>query len=330
MAETPQRAICLCFQTAIQVLRALSISDAPIIERYSARTPLPLAPPQCSDLEHAFEQLESLGLLRDLIQPLHVLTGSPARCRPSNRCHPHVCSKPLPPASFFTAAQDLLCTKPALAFVQAATFLSLPALLALGYEWCGTYRKDPRSDNSVFQLKPLVSCAELRAFVRKHSFLRGSKLATKALAYLADGSASPRETQIAILFALPRCYGGYGLGVPTMNYEVRATAKARSISNRSSFRCDLCWPHARLDVEYQSREFHEGESSRIRDSRRANALMSMGFNLIAITNDELESPWAVDVIASTIAKAIGKKLRKEPADHLLRKMQLRKELGLPI
>lgn len=213
--------------------------------------------------------------------------------------------------------------------MQAAAYLSLPKLLELGYELCGTYRVDPRTGNTAFQVDPLTCCAELRSFVRRHSQLNGSRKAMRALDFLADGAASPREAKAAILLALPKRHGGYGFGVPTMNYEVKATAKARSIAGRSSFRCDLCWPDARLDVEYQSREFHEGESSRIRDSRRTNALMAMGFSVIAITNEELESLRATDVIAGTIAKTIGRRLRKTTRDYLLRKMQLRKELRLP-
>ena len=78
------------------------------------------------------------------------------------------------------------------------------------------------------------------------------------------------------------------MGFPRMNYEVIASPAARAISGKKSFRCDLCWPEARLDVEYQSKENHEGELSRIRDSRRANALAAMGWTVLGVTNDEPE------------------------------------------
>ena len=41
-------------------------------------------------------------------------------------------------------------------------------------------------------------------------------------------------------------------------------------------------------MEYQSREMHEGEESRIRDSRRTNALMAMGWTVVGVTNNELD------------------------------------------
>lgn len=325
-ASPVARPVCLGFQTAIQILRILSIDR---INEEQNRNSLPAIPPQKRDLEHVFDRVAKLGLPRDLMTPLHVLTNSAVRPRLSSCCQPHMCTFSLPPSCFFSFEKGTLCVKSPLAFVQAATYLSLPKLLELGYELCGTYRLDPRTDDIAFQVSPLTCCSELRAFLRKHPQLNGSRKAMRALDFLADNSASPRETKTAILLALPKRHGGYGFETPTMNYEVKATAKARSIAGRSSFRCDLCWPGAHLDVEYQSREFHEGEMSRIKDSRRANALMAMGFNVIAITNEELESVRATDVIASTIARAIGKRMRKETHDQLLCKMKLRKELGLP-
>lgn len=65
-----------------------------------------------------------------------------------------------------------------------------------------------------------------------------------------------------------------------MNYEVRASRAAEALTGKKSFRMDLCWPERKLDVEYQSREWHEGEASRVSDSRRANALMSMGWTVV--------------------------------------------------
>lgn len=114
-----------------------------------------------------------------------------------------------------------------------------------------------------------------------------------------------------------------------MNYEVIASPAARAISGKKSFRCDLCWPEARLDVEYQSRENHEGELSRIRDSRRANALAAMGWTVLGVTNDELNSLAATDAVAEAIRRHLGKRLRTNVSDWHARKLRLRRRLGLP-
>ena len=120
------------------------------------------------------------------------------------------------------------------------------------------------------------------------------------------------------------------MGIPRMNYEVKAIAGARTTSGRSSFRCDLCWADAKLDVEYQSREMHEGEESRIRDSRRTNALMAMGWTVVGVTNDELDSLAATDAIADTIRRLLGKRVQVRVSDYHARKLRLRRQLGLPV
>ncbi|GKG85370.1 hypothetical protein CE91St35_07520 [Eggerthella lenta] len=115
-----------------------------------------------------------------------------------------------------------------------------------------------------------------------------------------------------------------------MNYEVKANPAARALTGKSCFRCDLCWPEAKLDVEYQSRESHSGEKKRIEDSRRANALASMGWTVVSVTNDELDSLAATDAIADRIRKHLGKRSQVREANYHSRKLKLRRQLGLPV
>ena len=134
---------------------------------------------------------------------------------------------------------------------------------------------------------------------------------------------------LALVLGLPLKDGGHALGMPAMNHQVKATDRARVISGRSSFRCDLCWPDAMLDVEYQSREVHANEGSRIDDSRRANALASMGWTVVAITNDELDSVSTLAEIAKTLRKHLRLRYRPSFDDHYARQLRLRRALGLP-
>lgn len=158
----------------------------------------------------------------------------------------------------------------------------------------------------------------------------GARSVACIVPYLADGSASPRETKQALVLGLPHRHGGYGLGVPRMNYLVKASPAARALTGKSCFRCDLCWPGAKLDVEYQSRWAHEGEAKRLEDSRRANALASMGWTVVSITNDELDSLVATDAIADTIRRHMGKRSQVRVVDYHARKLKLRRQLGLPV
>ena len=115
-----------------------------------------------------------------------------------------------------------------------------------------------------------------------------------------------------------------------MNYEVEASPAARVITGKSFFRCDLCWPDAKVAMEYQSRESHSGEASRIGDSRRANALASMGWTIVEVTNDELDSLAAMDTIAETVCRHQGRCLRPRISDYRARKLKLRRQLALPV
>lgn len=330
-ASKAPRPICLGFQEAVNLFRILSIDRARTgLGSRLAYAPMPTLPPRKSDLNRVLCQLRGFGLAQENIKPLHVLIGSNKRCRQSSDCVPHVCTARLTHGDVYRIAEGLDCIAPAFAFVLAASCLTVPKLLELGYEFCGSYRKDPRTGETVFNVPPLMSASNVRSFLHGHKGIVGRRKACQAAPYLADGSASPRETKAAIMLALPQMLGGYAMGTPSMNFEVNATALARTIADRKSFRCDLCWPKAKLDVEYQSREFHEGEESRIKDSRRTNALMSMGFTVVGITNKELEDPGSTEVIVDTIAKALRKRRQTEPARYEFLKRELREELGLPV
>ena len=56
----------------------------------------------------------------------------------------------------------------------------------------------------------------------------------------------------------------------------------------------------------------------------------MGWDVVAVTNDELDSVTATDVIIRTLARALGKRVRVRVSDYRERQLGLRLELGLPI
>ena len=141
--------------------------------------------------------------------------------------------------------------------------------------------------------------------------------------------AALEKDAVALLLGLPLRYGGYNLGIPQMNWRVEEKGEARSIARRGHFRCDLCWPEARIDVEYQSREMHGGEEKRVNDSRRVNALTEMGWTVVGVTGDELASITATDAIADALRKRLGKRACRVDEALLARRMQLRSRLGLP-
>lgn len=323
-----QPSICFGYRTALQIMRAAMPGE--FSSAKGKAFTLPDHAPKADELRSALDRLEAGRSILRFDKPVHVLVGT-SNFSVRGACRPHACSAGLSGSSFLRGAEGLWVAKPELALVQEAARLKYEVeLLELVWELCGSYRTRRTSSSPAYQVNPLTTLRKLRDFTARNPSLGGARKLARVLPYVAEGSASARETKLALACGLPMMRGGYGLGIPRMNYQVVAEREARAISGRASFRCDLCWPEAKLDVEYQSREHHEGETSRISDSRRANALATMGWTVIGVTNDELDSLVATDAIAVAIRRQLGKRKQACPSDYRLRKLRLRRQLGLPV
>ena len=106
-----------------------------------------------------------------------------------------------------------------------------------------------------------------------------------------------------MLLCLPYSLGGYGLPHPTMNAEM-PLPKNVAATGRSSLRCDLYWPAARLDVEYDSAEFHSAERLLASDSMRRIALESMDVTSVNLTAEHLRRASLFDEAAQGIARIL--------------------------
>lgn len=239
---------------------------------------------------------------------------------------------------FVRVSKDVLVASPELCFVQMATSLSLIELIALGFELTGSYA-GTRFDRA----KPLTTLAKLNACMLKLSGIHGRKKAVRALRYIQENSASPRETALAMLLALPRRMGGYGIPRATLNAPIRRTHIVAQRQNRNhhgtnpkrTFRCDLLWPDRKVAVEYDSDSFHTGAQSICRDAERRNELLSQGIAVITITNGQIINAHALDEAVGRIVKLCRFRIRKRANEYLMKRYALRKTLlqswsGTPI
>lgn len=247
--------------------------------------------------------------LDQLSRPLHVLVSRAQ----SKRSYPyivnHQTSRRLPKGAILDLGIGVYFCSPELCFVQMATVLDFPQLVELGFELCGTY--DKLREN--YDCKPLTTVKKLDEFCKKVSPLHGVKKARRALKYVANCSASPMESKLAIMLCLPYKMGGYGFEVPHMNYPITFDAKARRISGTKFCKCDLYWSKKKLAVEYDGQEFHEDSEKMFRDASRRNALLAMGIDSITVTKWQIKNGGSFNVIAGNIAKKLNKQLRcKDP------------------
>ncbi len=233
---------------------------------------------------------------------------------------------PFHPRSFMRIEDGLYVSTPEMAFCEMASVLSLERLIALGFELCGTYRRASTFGLAQYDATPLTSPGVLASFIEKSPQFKGVKKARRALPLILAGSASPRESDLAMLLCLPYSLGGYGLPHPTMNAEI-PLPKNVTATGRSSLRCDLYWPAVRLDVEYDSAEFHSAERLLANDSMRRIALESMDVTSVNLTAEHLRRASLFDEAAQGIARILGKRVRL-PGDFRLKQERLWRELGI--
>lgn len=222
--------------------------------------------------------------------------------------------------------EGLYVESPNACFVRRASTLSLSRLVELGLEFCGSYALDRACEEGFRGRDPLTSAESLQTYVEAATGTAGVKKAAVAARFLANGSASPMESIVAILLCLPRIYGGYGLPLPQLNPWIEVGKRAEGVTKNRHFACDLYWPEYNLAVEYESDRHHTGSERIAGDSRRRNALIYLDRTVVTITRIQLYDARQFHQIAQLLAKRMGKPLRPVKYDWLTRRYHLRQEL----
>lgn len=251
--------------------------------------------------------------------PLEVLVRDKSQRSRSKAVTARVWSKPIVRTAFRRVTKDVYVSSPEFVFLQLATRLDLPELVALGMELCGTYRRNVKvpvlgtNDTeliTLYQQKPLSNPKRLSNFLKSMPSAPGHAKAMNALEYVLANSASPMETALYLLLCLPRRLGGYALPKPVLNPPITLSKAGRMYTLRSVAKPDLYWKDFHLDLEYNSDEFHD-ENSRAIDSMRRKALERMGVEVIELTKAELLSTRLLHATAQRIARRMKKQLRPQ-------------------
>lgn len=142
----------------------------------------------------------------------------------------------------------------------------------------------------------LTTIDDVRATVRRlgRSGRNGSGVLRRLVALHDDGSAvteSVMETRLKQLFRRRR------LPLPEFQHEVRA-------GHRFVARVDAAYPDHHIAIEYDSFEHHTGRAALVRDSRRRNALVGIGWSVISVTAADISGDG--DELVSMIRAALGR------------------------
>ena len=153
--------------------------------------------------------------------------------------------------------------------------------------------------------------------------MRGREIATRALQFVADNSASPMETKLTMFLCLKRTMGGYGLPFPKLNFPIELTSAARKAAHKQRYVLDLYWPKRKIDVEYDSDSYHASSEGIASDAQRRNALQLMGVTVITVTRGQLYNAASFDRTARIIAASIEVRLPKTSQRWISQKQMLR-------
>lgn len=294
----------------------------------SAKTDVERCPVSVRQLSHAtssFREAIDLGIWRLGIgepsskRPLEVLVNNRTQRTGSKAVRPRVWHSKVVSTAFRTVCRDVYVSSPEFVFLQMATRLELPELAALGMELCGTYRRNVAAAHldsdepgfiTCYNQRPLTTVRRLRGFCTSMKGAPGGRRAIKALEYVLPYSASPMETALYLLLCLPRRLGGYALPNPVLNPPITLTKAGKRHTIRNGAKPDLYWKNVRLDLEYNSDEFHD-ENQRAIDSMRRKALERMGVEVIELTKQELFSTKLFHATVLRVARRLKKRVRSE-------------------
>ena len=125
---------------------------------------------------------------------------------------------------------------------------------------------------------------------------------------------------------MPYGLGGYGLEKPLINHRVDVPSSSKRLADRAYCVCDLCWPEAKLCVEYDSARYHVDPDRQDSDARRRSTLIALGYTVVTVTRGQVMDAGAFNRLAHQLAKQTGKRLRYSDPDFTRKHRALRSEL----
>ena len=250
--------------------------------------------------------------------PVEVLVGSAGARRPGPGLVPHVISRPLPSNSLLRMGPGLYCCSPALAIAQFGEVHRWPEVLALCMELCGGFTL---SGGGYLPCDPAVSAQQLVRYLAYAKQIRGLPEARKAARYALDGAASPMEAIVGALYHVPLALGGFGLDELLLNHRMDFSRDAALVSGMPYAVLDAYLPAAQTTLEYNGHD-HDTPASRRHDERRTAGLLAMGIQTIPINDEQLRNPDALEAIAKTLYRRMGKRLRYTSSGYRPRQIEL--------
>lgn len=179
-------------------------------------------------------------------------------------------------------------------------------------EFVGTYRLGVGGAHTTYDRPALTRVDAIRAFAQgipaSCTYRHTGAFTTlrDVLPWVLEGSASPMETDLALMLTLPRDCGGCGMPKPQLNAVPK---DARALGHR----VDMLWEDQRVVVEYESNEFHAGKGAQKVDAdiTRANGLRARGYTVLEITPGLLLDKVKYNGFVESLGRLLGMSLPHE-------------------
>ena len=317
--------IIISHKSALEYLRTNRRAIANDENKRIRKMNLPDRPPSNTYLKDAERSSSYAYLPLELTYPINIMVGSQlARWKTTVVC-PHVYTRQLPDWSFIRVSNKIAVSTPPLCFFQLANDLPLIKLIELGFELCGSYSLQGAkeksiepigADKNIYGCPKLTNTKVLKAFVNRMVGVNGYKKASRALRYIADGSASPMETILFMLLTLPNKLGGFGLQGAELNRRINPKNNAKQRAKGEYYVCDIFWPEANLAIEYDSDTYHTGADRIASDSKKRLNLASYGITVITVTRIQIRNIKEFETLAKLIAKKLGRQFRQKNPQFL--------------
>lgn len=253
------------------------------------------------------------------IDVLDLMVPKRADRRRTKHVATHLCTNELPAGSFIPLGHwrgDLgayVCS-PELAFLQAVHDGDAAEAIYAGYAMTADYRLDNLAPGGVTSRDmgmrdgKLTTMELIAAYIEKSPKVRDIAKAKALLAYVIEGSRSPRESGLCMFMSLPARYGGYALGKAELNkkYFIRdgyndgrkrklrvlermpdITLTAKAEVGVDKVRAGLLPEVLTALVDYDSDAIHDGSDKIHKDAERRNELQLLnGVAYFTVTTDQ--------------------------------------------
>ena len=236
-----------------------------------------------------------------------------------------------PTNSFYAINDSLYIPSPEMIFYQLSQILKFSDLMLAGLELCGTYTISKDFEQSLTtDIEPVTSKNKIIQFLNKlhaqNSHAQSIRYAKMVARYLEDGSNSPQESRLFVMFCGPRCYGAYGIKNMKFNQGVKLSKKSYKIAHQNFIYPDICNKDKKIAIEYDSNEFHNNVDQNTKDKLRINALQSDGWRVFSFVPSNTINIDSLHIMALDILKFNGQDKRIKTKNFYMKRNQLHNEL----